>query len=232
MFVFRHECPHCENLADFCITSVFEYFPQEKVSPGPIRPKVSVREVLPDEQVKAYALAACPLCHGPVMFYFETLRSSLEEMSRCVRDHRRYTGKPPRILATYPSPPQPYAHPSIPEKARSLFVDLQRLIRDVRYSERASMVVAGCRSVMEQAIKLLGGEGPKLKAKIDDLLQKGIITRILADWAHTIRLEGNQAVHEINATQEEAEEMVEFLKIFLQFTFELPARIREKRRSS
>jgi len=232
MFVIRHECPHCQNLADFYIKSVIEYFPQEKVSPGPLPPKVSIRKVSPEEKIKAYAVAACPLCHSPVMFFFETFYSFFEEMHRCVRENRRYTKELPRILAIYPSPPEPYAHHSIPEKARSLFIDLQRLIRDVRYSERASMVVAGCRSVIEQAIKLLGGEGPTLKAKIDDLLQKGIITRALADWAHTIRLEGNQAVHEINATQDEAEEMVEFVKIFLQFTFELPARIREKRRSS
>ena len=54
---------------------------------------------------------------------------------------------------------------------------------------------------------------------------------MLAEWAHIIRDDGNSATHEARGTQQEAEELVEFTKLFLQYTFEFPARVKVSRES-
>ena len=92
-------------------------------------------------------------------------------------------------------------------------------------------ILAGCRTVLEAVVRELGGNGHTLSARIADLHAQGVITKGLADWAHQIRIGGNDAVHEMSGTPEEARELVEFTKLFLQFTFELPARINEVRTS-
>ena len=88
-----------------------------------------------------------------------------------------------------------------------------------------SLVITGCRSVLEISVNELGAEGKTLQHKINNLKEKSIVNGVLADWAHQIRLEGNSAVHQMEGTQEEAEELVEFTKLFLQYTFEFPSRV-------
>ena len=58
---------------------------------------------------------------------------------------------------------------------------------------------------------------------------QGIITETIKDWAHIIRDNGNDAVHELNGKREDAEDLLNFTKIFLQYAFELPAVIKAMR---
>ena len=43
---------------------------------------------------------------------------------------------------------------------------------------------------------------------------QGIITETIKDWAHIIRDNGNDAVHELNGKREDAEDLLNFTKIF------------------
>ena len=79
---------------------------------------------------------------------------------------------------------------------------------------------------LENDHPLLGGKAKRLVDRIDELLEKNVITRPLADWAHALRLDGNQAAHDLHGTRAEAEQYVAFLRMFMELTFSLPERIK------
>ncbi|WP_244125581.1 DUF4145 domain-containing protein [Burkholderia gladioli] len=67
----------------------------------------------------------------------------------------------------------------------------------------------------------------KLEKRIDKLFNEGRITKDLQEWAHRIRLEGNDALHEEEEfTKETASEMMEFTRMVLVYLYTLPERIR------
>jgi hypothetical protein len=67
----------------------------------------------------------------------------------------------------------------------------------------------------------------KLDKRIDKLATEGLITKDLQTWAHKIRLEGNEAVHEIDEpTKEQATELQLFTELVLTYLYTLPAKVR------
>ncbi|OXI34532.1 hypothetical protein CFB89_07175 [Burkholderia sp. AU16741] len=70
-------------------------------------------------------------------------------------------------------------------------------------------------------------EAWKLEKRIDKLFTEGRITVDLKEWAHRIRLEGNDALHEAEEfTPETAGEMMEFTRMVLMYLYTLPERIK------
>lgn len=70
-------------------------------------------------------------------------------------------------------------------------------------------------------------EAWRLEKRIDKLADAGSITRDIQKWAHKIRLEGNEAVHELeNPTKEQATELKLFTELLLTYLFTLPARVK------
>ena len=67
----------------------------------------------------------------------------------------------------------------------------------------------------------------KLVERINTLDQKRLITPAMKDWAHKIRLDGNEATHEEDDdfSDDQAKLMKEFAELFLIYSFTLPARI-------
>ncbi len=176
--------------------------------------------------MQAYATGACPRCFQPLLFYFSCLSSELDEIRKCIGPERRYNGPAPKLLKRYPEPRRAFVHPAVPERTAKLFTNLQE---HQRQNLDPSIVVATCRSVLETAVNDLGAKGKTLVQRIIDLREKGVLTNVLADWAHQIRMEGNEAIHEINATREQADEMVDFVRIFLEYAFVLPDTVAKKR---
>ncbi|WP_333992686.1 DUF4145 domain-containing protein [Burkholderia orbicola] len=70
-------------------------------------------------------------------------------------------------------------------------------------------------------------EAWRLEKRIDKLFSEGRITVDLKEWAHRIRLEGNDALHESEEfTAETAGEMMEFTRMVLMYLYTLPERIK------
>jgi len=215
------ECPFCSNEGNFTVLAIDGY---ERIEEKSLDGKTVVL-------VKADTLARCPKCRNACLVIVETTEEHYKQIKEAIQNFQFI----PRIsylkvLKVYPEPQPVYSHPSLPDKVREAFEDLQRMLKQ---KFKPYFIVGGCRAVLEAAIAELGGEGERLIDKINDLLKKGIITKPLADWAHQIRVEGNVALHELlhtEITPEEAEELVEFVKLFLVYTFELPARIQERRK--
>lgn len=59
------------------------------------------------------------------------------------------------------------------------------------------------------------------------LAKEGLITKDMQEWAHKIRLEGNEAIHELEEpTKEQAVELQLFTELMLTYLFTLPAKVR------
>jgi hypothetical protein len=81
--------------------------------------------------------------------------------------------------------------------------------------------------------KLLAEESKKygnIRDRIDALANKGALTNDLKDWAHEVRLGGNEAAHdETPYSKEEAEELLDFAELYLTYVYTLPGRLKERR---
>ena len=68
----------------------------------------------------------------------------------------------------------------------------------------------------------------KLVARINKAADLGKITPELAEWAHHVRLEGNDAVHDEDPfTREQAEHLFKFTELLLMYLFTLPGMLAE-----
>jgi len=225
MFSVRHECPHCANQVDFHVGHIAQYNirnPHEAV------PAISVTQCEPGELTDAYGTAACPLCHAPVMILFQAAWQDIGEIIKCGNDRNRLFRKtPPTITGIYPEKKQARMHASYPAEIQELFKLVQEMLhRD----ELPAAIVSMCGSVLEVSLKELGAKGKRFVDMIDDCHHQGMITSPIRDWFHHLRLERNQATHEIKASRKQAEEIVAFLIFFLEMAFVIPDEIMEKQK--
>jgi len=87
------------------------------------------------------------------------------------------------------------------------------------------------RKTLDIATKSLGANpSKKLKSRIDELKNNQKITFDMAEWAHQIRIDGNDAAHEDELfTQEAAEALKDFTELLLMYTFTLPGMLAERK---
>jgi hypothetical protein len=74
----------------------------------------------------------------------------------------------------------------------------------------------------------------RLVTQIDELADKGIITRSLQNFAHEIRLEGNDGAHPdpdglAQVTPKDADDIIEFTREYLHHVYVMPARLTARR---
>ncbi len=211
------ECPHCGNKGSFDFYGIPYVEHLENVT-------------LPNGEqtalLKIRGIAVCCKCKEPALIEAKVFRNEWEIFRTHVEDRELYRIRNFQIIRVFPNPKKPYSHPSIPEKIRELFADVQELLRQRR---NPALIIGACRSILDVATKELGAKEGSLYERIEELYKSHVITKPLKDWAHILRRYGNKAIHEIEADYKEAEELVEFTKLFLIMTFELPARIEEKR---
>jgi hypothetical protein len=81
--------------------------------------------------------------------------------------------------------------------------------------------------------KMLGEDSKKyytIKQRIDALAERNALTQDLKDWAHVVRLEGNDASHDEDPyTPEEADELLNFVDVYLAYVYTLPGRLKARR---
>lgn len=83
---------------------------------------------------------------------------------------------------------------------------------------------------MEQAFeaKFPGMKG-NLATKIDKLVQEGKLSADLGDWAHEVRLIGNEGAHDPEVNREDLTALREFTDAVLRYAISLPAEIATRR---
>lgn len=127
----------------------------------------------------------------------------------------------PRIISLFPRAKA--AHEDIPVVARTF---LQQAF-DTLHAPDASTVMAA--SAVDAMLKAKGYDNGTLYARIDQALADNVLTRGMATWAHSVRLEANSVRHadeaKPHASPEEAAQTVEFAEALGNFLFVLTARI-------
>lgn len=132
-------------------------------------------------------------------------------------------GSPGPIQRTYPELVALKAPADIPDNVRTPFLSgLDNLSRPLGASAAAMMF----RRAIELAVKNLNPSAPagdNLKKRIDSL-GPNIATPAMKDWAHSVRLDGNEAAHDQDEfTEADAKELHVFAEMFLTYAFTLPA---------
>jgi hypothetical protein len=83
-----------------------------------------------------------------------------------------------------------------------------------------------CRKCLEATSKKLGAKGRGLNSKLKSLYDSGQIDSRLHNWAHEIRLLGNEAAHEVDTkvTKRDARDILDFTEAILIYIFSLTSR--------
>ncbi|UFX41828.1 DUF4145 domain-containing protein [Bradyrhizobium sp. 41S5] len=241
LFQIKHYCPDpkCGNYVDFAVSQVGELVKREPDPNDPAKwrtvPKNTQMPQGALDGIEGCGMSRCPHCGEPLLIVFRTTRHLLQQAQQAEIAARNnpHVAQGARILAgdsllvprTYPESRQPIAHATWPPEIQRPFVDLQKMLAA---NMHPGLIIAGCRSVLDVATKHLGGTSNNLFDRINELAQNNVITVGLKNWANKLRRDGNDATHELKGEQEEASQLVEFLKIFLHVAYELPAAIEEK----
>jgi len=225
MFTLRQICPHCAREVNFRLYSISEYRHRLPAPAGAVNsgPSVQVRSYSQDTPVEAYGVSTCPECESPILVRFSCGYGQLQLCKTSgTQSEWRYSGEPPKIIDTFPRPQMPDDSPWYPDEIREIFIELQE---DVQRDRSPARIIVGCRSVMEVALRKLGYEKGNLLSRIEMARNDGILTESMKDWAHRVRINGNEAVHELSASHEQAKELVAYIRLFLEIAFVLPKRV-------
>lgn len=85
-----------------------------------------------------------------------------------------------------------------------------------------------CRRSLEALCKTLSANGRDLARRLADLKVTGRIDERLLEWAHGVRLVGNEAAHDVETavTAEDARDILEFTEALLTYVFTLDTKFR------
>ncbi len=253
---YRIRCPHCETETRFSLSLPFwtegvqpaRWFIGERGSAdagqhemGPV-----VLSISADPNAQRMRLTACtsvcPECKGPVILTFLATSAALSALQNSwgAPGHiSAYRGHPLQLAEILPRSRLRTEYADAPPKVAREFPAAVELAMQGR---APAMVISACGSCLEEILKSLEEKalalnwmaaptkkGLRLVERIDALRDAGIITRDVADWGHTLRLDRNESVHELEASSERALQFVHYIQFLLEAAFALPERLRSLR---
>ena len=94
--------------------------------------------------------------------------------------------------------------------------------------------VVMCRRAVQSSVIELGARDGKLIEQIDELFKKGKITEALKEFAHEVRLTGNDGAHPgkdglSDVSPKDASDIIEFTREYLHHVYVMPAKLRARR---
>ena len=182
----------------------------------------------------------CPSCHKHTSVttrsHYENPKNSqlsyqIAECNSCdfFLLTKRYKGKIGRI---YPSPLPKPLHEKTPEFLKQDLEESYLCFSVGAY--RATGVLA--RRALQLCCVEKGAPDKKLQDQIDWLLDEQIITKDLKEWAHEVRLTGNDAAHppkkvkdDKRVEKDDAEDILTLLENFVDVLYIAPALAEERR---
>ena len=86
---------------------------------------------------------------------------------------------------------------------------------------------------LQVSLREQNAKGSNLKQEIDDLADKGILPKIMKDWAHNVRELGNESAHpkpdQPPTLPKDAKDIVGFMDYLFEYLYTLPKQINEYR---
>jgi hypothetical protein len=133
----------------------------------------------------------------------------------------------PEILEIFPQLPLSVAPDHVPAAIAEQFVEAHRCLTLRMFNAGAPLF----RKVLESAVKHLAPNGiGNLYQRIKNLPAEIGVTPAMRDWAHEVRLIGNEAVHEDGPVSEaDAKDIAYFTELFLTYAYSLPGRLADRR---
>jgi hypothetical protein len=204
---FSHNCPHCKT-ANIGYTGRYNW-------------------PIPGNGSQKFVLATCNGCHGGVIFLFHLHKHTSDfDLVNKVNGNLVFNGL--RALDSWPQTSHDDMPENIPEQLSGLLSQAIRCLRQAAW-DAAGMTF---RKVIDVSTKLLDPSLSKkaLAFRIDDLENSGKLTSDIKDWAHEIRLDGNDAAHEDDPfTREQAEALHSFVDAYLRYIYTLPKMVERSR---
>ncbi|WP_232482238.1 DUF4145 domain-containing protein [Burkholderia ubonensis] len=196
------DCPHCgASRATFSVVYA---------QPNVVNPKVW------------NTFGACPACGGPLAGQVDCPTNTHNPMN--VQTDLAITPGF-KITRTFPAPTESPIPEYVPPAAGRAYDQGARCLNRGDHTPAAAMF----RRCLEIALKAHSPEieAWKLEKRIDKLAAERKITEDMKAWAHRVRLDGNDALHEEEEfTKETATELMEFTRLLLTYLYTLPEKIR------
>lgn len=166
----------------------------------------------------------CNGCDQVISATFSTFRylshtSDITEIKGDLRKIEDFGGWEIWPKATVVSAPE-----GVPDKVARSYIEASR----ARQIKLWNPACGSYRRCMELALKAFAPEVDawKLEKRIDKLAAENRITPALQEWAHELRLDGNEALHgDEDATQEMADQMHYLTHFLLTYLYTLPEQI-------
>jgi hypothetical protein len=110
----------------------------------------------------------------------------------------------------------------IPEPVSRAYQQALRCFSASSYEASALM----CRRSLEALCKSFTASGKSLQAKLDALHATEVIDKRLTQWAHGVRVTGNEAAHDTDTelSKDDARDALDFTEALLMYVFVLNAR--------
>lgn len=116
-----------------------------------------------------------------------------------------------------------------PEAVGRYWIQAKRNIKNESWDAAALMA----RSSLQVALREQNASGNNLKQEIDDLAQKGVLPKIMQDWAHNVRELGNDSAHpkpdQPPTLPQDARDIVSFMDYLFEYLYTLPKQISDYR---
>lgn len=209
MSLFKHQCPHC-NTNDVLFQSVAD---------------VVVRERL-------YTLfMVCNHCSYGITVLVKVELMSVSRLNIEPASPHKYEQSIGgntlyKVLKIFPEGLKLSAPAFVPTNIASYYIQALDNLHRGHYDASGMMF----RKVLDVSTKELGSTKDKLWKRIDELAEKHDITPAMREWAHAIRLDGNDAAHEDEPFDKETcEDLKSFTELFLMYAFTLTAMLKERR---
>ena len=116
----------------------------------------------------------------------------------------------------------------------NIAADFKEALR-CRWIEGFKATVTMCRrAIQASCLGKKADKNKKLVGQIDELAANGVITTSLKDFAHEVRLEGNDGAHPDadgleNVKQKDADDIIEFTREYLHHVYVMPAKLAARR---
>lgn len=187
---------------------------------------------MPGSEAEFRALLACNRCHGP----FAGVTRPAPDRHVAITDPLKVMGDVEaaglRVIFLQPKQVKPTAPLHTPDFIGKRFLEAEDSFLRRKWTSAVGMY----RSTLDLATKdiatnsLPSAVGLKLAARIEALAGQNIITKAMRDWGHQIRGAGNDALHDEKEMSEvDAVQMRLFTETFLQYAYELPGEVEERR---
>jgi Domain of unknown function (DUF4145) len=199
------DCPHCGGIK-IGFSGVAEY------------------KLAPHDSNKYLLFMVCNNCQGAIVNGYHLYNNmGYTSPASCPGDPANFGFN---SGGSYPTPAPSKVPPQVPAPIDSYFLQASDALKRGHYDASGAM----SRKVVDVSTQqLLGDESKKynnIKSRIDALMKNSTITPDLGEWAHEVRLGGNDAAHDEDPYQKpEAEELLDFAELYLTYVYTLPKRL-------